>query len=851
MPKPILLLILLFAVCSVEAQSLDTVRPVVSDDYRALLSSRSGARPANTVDSSADISKSPLVSKPLGYFWGIKTIGTSGNLISLQHAHSTILRFGGTYTASVETKRLHRLPATQHQYVQGSNVNGEIVWQGPETNQMFSYGPSITELGFDGTAYPYDFNGRLVKESNGTKKAVAYNAPVLRNGFLSTHAISLSASVVRDFVQVFTISMRASGSDEQTIIKNNDNHGERFAVNSTATHKRLVLSAGYSYTKNRFSYSNRNGFLNRVYMNSLLTPISFDNTQGLQLPTGQQRSYSQDADNPFFLLQHERPAVMSDHTFNLALDKKGLLHLQLAQSFNETNERISQGFAPGTAFFPAGVSIQRVKRDRVYNLSTLASYEIAYHRNRELRSVASQRYIMHDASTNIGYHTLQQYVYHRQVHEFVFLYATRWRRWSSNTYYDLDLGNKIYLSNTAAKGTAFLPGITARIVANNFMDCRNLDVRFAATLDNFNSELPFERSMNAALLLQHPAADASRYFPAQEVAGYRNINAIRNKEFSLRIDADYTYQYSLHARLFIRKTAGDVFPSVTNGSIQLSNAVDHRTAGYEIEIDKTRRFSSKVGFNTSLSFLAYRSLVTSVNNKDQIVSIAGFADVYKAAVKGQPLGVIMGSTFVRNSNGQCVIGSDGFPLASGKTSVIGDPTPDFVMKWNNVISWKRLQFSADIEWRSGGDMWNGTRAVLDYYGRSASSARLRNTQHFVFDGVLQDGSKNTIPVSFYDPSKPFNENRWVRYGFAGIAEEYIGKADQVRFGNLSVSYQQPIKKYLRQLNITCYVSNLVLWSAYNGSDVNQLLYDMPGTNGLDFFNLPSTTSYGVNLSLQF
>jgi hypothetical protein len=155
------------------------------------------------------------------------------------------------------------------------------------------------------------------------------------------------------------------------------------------------------------------------------------------------------------------------------------------------------------------------------------------------------------------------------------------------------------------------------------------------------------------------------------------------------------------------------------------------------------------------------------------------------------------------------------------------------------------------EWKKGGQIWNGTQAVLDYYGRSATSAAARNTTGFVFDGVLQNKQPNTIPVSFYDVTLPVENNRWTRYGHSGIAEEYIQQADVLRLNTINISYKQRIGKYIQQLVFSLYANNLILYSAYKGADPNQLFYDQSNAAGLDFFNLPSVKTFGCNVSIQF
>lgn len=138
----------------------------------------------------------------------------------------------------------------------------------------------------------------------------------------------------------------------------------------------------------------------------------------------------------------------------------------------------------------------------------------------------------------------------------------------------------------------------------------------------------------------------------------------------------------------------------------------------------------------------------------------------------------------------------GVIVGNGYHSIIGDPTPDYTLKLSHAITCKSLSLNIDWEYRNGGDIWNGTA------------------------------------------------------GYTGVASSYIQKADNIRIHTLCVAYDIKIRRYLQQVRLTAYAQNLMLWSAYKGADPNQLLYEQAGTSGLDFFNLPSTKTFGVSASIQ-
>jgi len=353
-------------------------------------------------------------------------------------------------------------------------------------------------------------------------------------------------------------------------------------------------------------------------------------------------------------------------------------------------------------------------------------------------------------------------------------------------------------------------------------------------------------------LLQYSTDGVFRYRPTTEVSSYKGITPVNHREWDGRLALSYQWIFELSANAYVKNIRNDVFPVYQNGTLYLKNMADLRNKGIELALQVyDRRLARDMGISGMLSFFTYGSTVTRVNEGDNFTPIAGFSNIHKALVQGQPLGVIVGNAYLKDASGNVVVGSDGFPLVDPKPQIIGNPIPDFTMKLNNTLRWRNFMLDANWEWKKGGETWNGTQAVLDYYGRSATSGAQRNVTNYVFNGVKQDGHVNDIPVSFYDPSQPVTSNRWTRYGLTGVAEEYVQKADYLRLNSVSLSYKFGLNYKKQQLTLSTHVDNILLWSAYKGADPGQLLFDQPNTTGLDFFNLPAVKTYGFNVSLQF
>jgi hypothetical protein len=841
------LLILLLLPVAAASQVPIVVKPVISGDYLSLINDSSHAR-TFFFDTTKRAKNTFLLLDKQYYGFSIRKIGIKKGYLNIQRSYPKTLSITGTYNSTVELKTINKLPDLQDQYVQGRSLNGNLVWRGAETNELFSYGPVIKTLEFDGSNYLYDINGRLVTLGSGNgQNAKSYSNDIFRTANLFSNFLTVQGRYQAKENQ-YLARIKLGQSNENTFIKDNRNAAQNFSGFFEATVKSYILSASYGTNKEKFSNSDRNGFLSRVYQNSILTPISFDNGQGYTIGT-MQRRYSNEADNPYFLLaQNENSFNQVHKTGNLVLEKKlNKIKFKVAQSIDKVRENSNEGYAPGTAFFPNGIFTNRIKRDAHYILNVNGSIETRYGGS-AFRSTIMTNYIYGNANSSIDYQTYL-YRYQRSTNDLEITYLTTY-----DEGYDISAGlrlsNKFYTSNTSLKNDFVLPGVSAYITFNDLFYANGLMLKLVSNLNNFNSELPISTSYAQNGLTRLSAAQAFQYFPVTEVSSFENVFPIRHKEWTARAELNYKYKLSFQAEFFNRKITDDIFPVYNNGSFELKNIADHRNTGVEL-ILSFNSYAKDITTTNSLSFFTYKDIVSDVQDGYNFTPIAGFSNINKAIVKDEPLGVITGNKFLRDENNKMIIGSHGFPLVDPNLSVIGDPTPDFVMKMSNGFSWKKFSLNLDWEWRKGGDVWNGTQAVLDYYGRSAPTAQLRNTTGYVFNGVLEDGHTNNNPVDFYDPNLPLEENRWVRYGHTGVAEEYIQKGDHIRINNLGVNYKLSFKKYIQTVSISVYTSNLVIWKAYKGTDPNQLLHDQASANGLDFFNLPSVKSFGFTASIQF
>ena len=256
----------------------------------------------------------------------------------------------------------------------------------------------------------------------------------------------------------------------------------------------------------------------------------------------------------------------------------------------------------------------------------------------------------------------------------------------------------------------------------------------------------------------------------------------------------------------------------------------------------------KIQFGFGVHFSLYRNQVTNLKNNQTSIPIAGFADISKNYIVGQPLGVIVGSGFLRTANNQLVIDSEGFPVIDPNPIIIGNPNPDFILGFNPSFKFNKWQLSLGFDWHQGGQIWNGTQQALNFYGKSLATEQGRATTNFVFEGLTANGQPNTQAIDFYNPQLPLDKNRWQRYGLAGLAEENIEDATYFRLNNISLSYQTKINSLL--LKVSVFTNNVFILSKNKTAFIGNSLFNSAETTGLDYFNTPLLSSTGLSFTLN-
>lgn len=375
-----------------------------------------------------------------------------------------------------------------------------------------------------------------------------------------------------------------------------------------------------------------------------------------------------------------------------------------------------------------------------------------------------------------------------------------------------------------------------------------------------------------------------QYTSPVSVLGNPDLKPERTSSAELGFDLGFfKNRINLSATYYSSKTADAIFTvpySYASGfAAKLLNAGEISNKGVELTLTGAPIKATNLNWDITVNWSTNKNKVVKLAPGVNKILIAGFSNGEIDAFEGMAFGQIYGSVYQRASgtsgkgglSGDLLINDDptdpgyGMPIVAQQNAVIGDINPKWQGSVINTVSFKGLSLSFQIDVRKGGDIWNGTRGALGYFGTSKETetrgatttfSGLRghldasgNIVHFDANGNVAAGAglQNTSPVTL-------NQYYWQNIGssFIGPAEPNVEDGSYVKLRYVSLGYSFPksiIGKTFRSLSLTAFANNIILHTKYKGVDPETSLAGPANGQGLDYFNNPGVRSMGLRLNI--
>ncbi len=301
--------------------------------------------------------------------------------------------------------------------------------------------------------------------------------------------------------------------------------------------------------------------------------------------------------------------------------------------------------------------------------------------------------------------------------------------------------------------------------------------------------------------------------------------------------------------------------SVATGySNKLLNAGEIENKGIEVSLNLVPVKTDDFSWALTGNFTRNRNEVIALPEGTETIQLGRFqGGISIQATKGEPYGVIYGTDYMYDDNGNKIVLPNGkYKKTPTSNNIIGDTNPDWLMGISNTLTYKNLAFSFLIDIQEGGSIFS----LDQYYGESTglypNSAFIndlgnpvRNSLEdgggFINPGVTEDGAVNT---------KRVDASAFGQFGYAAYPNsEFVYDASYIKLRQASLTYTLPSKSldntFLTGLQFSVVGSNLWIIDKKIPYADPEAGLSSGNLQGYITGALPTTRDYGFNIKAQF
>lgn len=293
-----------------------------------------------------------------------------------------------------------------------------------------------------------------------------------------------------------------------------------------------------------------------------------------------------------------------------------------------------------------------------------------------------------------------------------------------------------------------------------------------------------------------------------------------------------------------------------NGTTINFGALQNR--GFEFLLDgtpyKTRNFSWTSAFNTAYNTTKVLALTPGVT-RTTVADWSGGNEFIGSLVYevGKPINQISSRTYLRDDQGNILLGADGRLRATTTNVLHGSALPKFTGGWNNVFRYKNLGLLVHIDYKAGGKMLSSTalNALRQGHSKASLVGRREGENGVVFPGIYQSGPDVGKP----NTTAVFGQQFYADYRNLQIADPVIFKSDFVKLRNITLTYDMSSlvgNRYVKGIVLSAACRNVAIIKKYV-PDIDPEAVQSSGDFrvGYEAVSLPTTRSYSLNLNVKF
>jgi TonB-linked SusC/RagA family outer membrane protein len=596
-------------------------------------------------------------------------------------------------------------------------------------------------------------------------------------------------------------------------------------------------------------------------------------------------------DNPYFILLENRNSFNRDRLFgNLSAvyDFNSHLSLSIRSGMDYSNEQrkfrraySSNRFKNG-AYAEQNVFSREINTDFLLNyrerFNSLFSLDLSFGGNRlDVEAATNQTQALSLAQP--GVFKLSNAASPLEIFEFESrkrinsLYGMAKLAYSNFLYLDItgrnDWSSALATPTSTANTSFFYPSVSLSFVVSNVVDLPQV-ISFAKIRASWaqvgNDTEPFQ---TVGVFQSYTAFSSLPTFTDQNRIA--NANLLPEQTTSTEFGVDVRFwddRLTLDATYYNALTENQILSlpiALSSGyNEQVRNGGAVRSKGVELMLGANPIRKENFNWNAQLNFS--RNITTVEDLPDEVDRITlAYSRIYDnpnqtvwfQVREGDRIGDMWGTGYLKNEDGQFIVGADGRLIVDNTLKKLGNYNPDFILGFSNQLEYKNLSLNILMDWRQGGVLVSRTLSLAAVGGQLIETEN-RPEEGLVFDGVVNTGTTDN-PIYVPNTTAISAESYYRQFYDRNHEENNLYDASYLKIREVAFTYRfaeemlsDSFLKNVSKLSISVVGRNLYAFSAIPHFDPEQLA--LQGNNfvsGVEDMSYPTTKSFGIKLGVEF
>jgi len=283
------------------------------------------------------------------------------------------------------------------------------------------------------------------------------------------------------------------------------------------------------------------------------------------------------------------------------------------------------------------------------------------------------------------------------------------------------------------------------------------------------------------------------------------------------------------------------------------NIAKLKNTGVEVMIEGTPVKNSNFSWNVSLNGAYNTSKVLALNpgqTRQVVTFFNGTGNEfigYLVYDVGKEMNQLVDYTYLRNAKGEVMLNSAGGLQHSVNMVNYGSANYKLIGGVANTFRYKSLSLLIQVDGKFGGKVFSST--ALNGLRSGIGKNSLVGRGGVVFDGVLPNGTKNTISVA--------PQTFYAQYRSQNIGDPFVFSSDFIKLRNITLTYDltrfiSKNVKFVKGLTLSAFCRNAALLMKHIPTvDPEAFASTSDSRLGYEQHTEPTTRTLGLNLNVKF